>query len=92
MGILTGISEPAAHQGRLRGQLRGRLRPPQNFLDAWQFTCYECWCKNHCFQWEELSAVHQLSDFKEHYVLLESSFSSQQGPEALLQLKVDVVE
>ncbi len=39
-----------------------------------------------------LSAVYQLSDFVEHHILSESSFSSQQGPEALLQLKVDIGE
>ena len=39
-----------------------------------------------------LSAIYQLSDFMEHHILSESSISSQQGPEALLQLKVDVGE
>jgi len=37
-----------------------------------------------------LSAIYQLSDFMDHHILSESSLSSQQGPEALLQMKVDV--
>ena len=39
-----------------------------------------------------LSAVCQLSEFMEHHILSESSFSSQQGPAALLQLEVAVDE